>query len=347
MVGTGALQAGASTAPRFRAGPQASAAGKAGFRTQGFKIYNLSSQAFELTKVSPGHSRGILSSTTDLMEFDEQPYIGDVLQPGAMHDFELRYYPGYIYGAQLTYHSPGDHRYLYSANIRTWSFANESTCHVTAPLRCTADGTHLTITNAPGTVINIPATNAVEQGNVLKLLCLTDASLAKCHFSPTREIKTQTPSQIVGNAYVNCTNEEQETRFRADNTVGNTNSVDVKVKLGTELTVFGQKIQASITTAYGHEWTQEHTFSQDETLKVAPRDAGWVASTAPIYRDFGTFTVTLGDTTWQLHDAYFDTPDPTRAGDFVVDSRTLTDKEYEAICTHREPSGGLTTLPPF
>jgi hypothetical protein len=45
----------------------------------------------------------------------------------------------------------------------------------------------------------------------------------------------------------------------------------------------------------------------------------WIDAVEPLYRDTGNFTVTLGNTTWNLTGVYFDSPDPTRAGSFGVE----------------------------
>jgi hypothetical protein len=34
----------------------------------------------------------------------------------------------------------------------------------------------------------------------------------------------------------------------------------------------------------------------------------------PVYRDWGNFTVDLGNTTWNIDNVYFDTPDTTGYG---------------------------------
>ena len=43
---------------------------------------------------------------------------------------------------------------------------------------------------------------------------------------------------------------------------------------------------------------------------VAPRSIGEIDGAAPVIRDTDDFKVTAGNTTWPLHDVYFDTPDP-------------------------------------
>jgi hypothetical protein len=44
-----------------------------------------------------------------------------------------------------------------------------------------------------------------------------------------------------------------------------------------------------------------------------------------MYRDTGNFTVTLGNTTWNLTGVYFDSPDPTRGGSYSVGECVIGD----------------------
>ncbi len=139
----------------------------------------------------------------------------------------------------------------------------------------------------------------------------------------------------MGQPITNCNDSDVETKLTAEDKVGSSNSVDIKIKAGYK---FFDVIESSIVAAYGHEWTQEHTFSQDERLKIAPGDEGWLSMAAPIFRDTGDFTVKLGNTTWKLRGVYFDTPDPNRAGMLVADHRKLTTSEYAAAFPHKLPA---------
>jgi hypothetical protein len=65
-----------------------------------------------------------------------------------------------------------------------------------------------------------------------------------------------------------------------------------------------------ISATCGHEWSTSHTFKTEYSHPVAPRSIGEIDGAAPVIRDTGDFKVTAGNTTWLLHDVYFDTPDP-------------------------------------
>lgn len=160
------------------------------------------------------------------------------------------------------------------------------------------------------------------------------------------EEKATIPAHLVGDPVANCLEDEVENRVTREDTVSESNSVDIKTGVEAETNFIIEKAKVSITVAYGHEWVTKHTFAQDLTLKVKPGDIAWVASTAPVLRDTGDFVLKLGNTTWTLHDVAFDTPDPSRTARFVVDHRALTPQERTTMCTHVEPDGsGLLSAP--
>ena len=159
-------------------------------------------------------------------------------------------------------------------------------------------------------------------------------------------MKTTAPARLVGDPVVNCLDEEAEDTVTREDKVGQSNSIGVETGVDVEGDYIIGKVTVKVTAKYEHAWTSEHTFKQDLKLKVKPGEMAWVASSAPIYRDTGNFVITLGNTTWTLHDVYFDTPNPDRTAEFVADHRALTPDEYKAKCTHIPPgTKGLVSAP--
>jgi hypothetical protein len=311
-------------------------AGPASAASRGFKIYNLSSHPLRVVDAKPVGDKRLP------MDFEGRPPDGEVLKPGTPpHDWELKYWG---YAARIVYYiMNGTPRPdYYAARLETTPFTNDSTCDIASYLgSCTAEGLTLTVTDPPGTKVDIPSGRGQEQAETLRDLC-KKTNLAKCAFTPVRETKTQTQAHVVGNAVANCGEDEVHTKISAEDKVGQTNSVEISSK--SEFNVF-EIVKESITLKYGHEWTSEYTFKQDVDIKVRPGQVGWISATAPVLRDTGDFTLTLGNTTWNLSDVYFDSPDPSRAGHYVPDGRELTPDEYKDQCTHKQPSDGLTRVP--
>ena len=81
--------------------------------------------------------------------------------------------------------------------------------------------------------------------------------------------------------------------------VGESDSVGVEVTGGVDkLVVF------TVTAKYEHSWNTSHIFSQSLDVKVSPHTKVWFTHEAPTLRDTGTFTVTLGNTTWNVTGVY-------------------------------------------
>lgn len=313
--------------------------------SRGFRIYNLSSHPLKLVKAEAANV-SCDGCSRDTHVWEGRPGPGAVLMPGAeAHDWELAWGLFGHYHAEVTYDVVGTNA-TYTATLDTWTSESDSACALPQAIgSCTAEGVVLTVSDPPGTVHDIPRGQAQQQAETLRDLCKR-TNQATCEFKPTQEERTSSPAHLVGDPVVNCQDDDVEDRVTREDKVGESNSLDIKTGVEAETNFIIEKAKVSITIAYGHEWTTEHTFTQDLTLKVRPGDMAWVASTAPILRDTGDFVLKLGNTTWTLRDVSFDTPDPTRTAHFVVDHRALTPEEYTAQCTHTPPeSSGLTTAP--
>lgn len=318
-------------------------AGPAAASSRSYKIYNLSGHPLRLVSVGhlpiPGRKDHVYS-----LDFEGRPPDGAVLQPGAApQDWELKYSFIDEYGAVLTYRIVGTDKY-YVATIHTTPFTNTSTCTIDVG-QCTADGGALTVLDPPRTVHVIPASEAQAQADTLRDLC-TRTNLAKCDFKITDDKKMIAPARLVGDPVNNCLDEEVEDRVTREDEVEESNSVGIETGVEAETDFIIEKAKVSVTLKAEHAWTDRHKFSQDLMINVKPGHMAWVSSAAPIWRDTGDFTLTLGNTTWTLKDVYFDTPDPNRRAEFATDGRALTPAEYKEKCTHIPPgTKGLTKAP--
>jgi hypothetical protein len=286
--------------------------------TQGFHVYDLSRYPIKLIKVTGG-------------EFDGTPPIGSVLQPGeGYQDFEEVY--KFLASDQGTavYALVGDNGQTgwayFNATMAVddvnQAFSGCTTSYgVCTPGNGLSSGSTLTLYDQPGTVFDIPAGQGQAQAAALKQFCAED-NAATCTFTANSEAKIDSPSHQVGDALSNPTDEDQDTRLSTSDTVETTDSVDVGLKVGAKI---AGVVEVSVEAKYGHKWTQEHTFTQDVTVHCPPHHKCWIDAVDPMLRDTGDFTMTLGNTTWQLHDVYFDSPDPNGSGTYIVDDCMLGD----------------------
>jgi hypothetical protein len=288
--------------------------------TQGFDISNLSSHPIKLLSVNRDGLQG-------------GPPDGAVLNPGAgVHHYEKIFY---LFNPQVTnaqYEIDGDDGKPIGPN--PWFFASMFITGTNSPLSscstvvgvCTPAGgaegvRNITYYDDPGTVHDLPASRAQAQAEALRSFC-AETNAATCHFTATSEQQVDSPTHQVGDALINNSDEPQETKITVEDKVGSSDSVEVGVKAGGKLF---ELLDVEISAKYDHEWTQEHTFSQEVRVDCPAHHKCWIDAVAPMYRDTGNFTVTLGNTTWNLTGVYFDSPDPTRGGSYSVDECVIGD----------------------
>jgi Ca2+-binding RTX toxin-like protein len=299
----------------------------AGAYSRGFQVYNLGGHAIKYAGIS---------STENGATFDSTPAAGAVLQPGVgYHDFEETYYFGSTTQGTATYQILGDDETpigtfkptMQIVSINTNGASCETTLGACTPLpdngRPHWPASTVTLLDAPGTVHDIPAGQGQAQHDLLAQLCNNNNS-ASCTFTATREEQIDSPDHQLGHALINNTDEEQDTTVTVEDTVGSKDSVDVGLTAGGKIKGL---VEVEVSLKYGHEWTNEHTFSQDVHVHCAAHHKCWIIATAPMLRDTGDFTLTLGNTTWRLHDVYVDSPNPKGNGAYSVNDQALTGQE--------------------
>jgi hypothetical protein len=320
-----------------------SAAGPAGAASTGFHVYNLSGSPMKLVNViwdgEPEKGR-----TAPL-----PPKVGSMLMPGGppLH-VEIAYDRYNLSNSSVDlYYKPMRSKTDNFIAVHLHDAFRGASCYPQRPYQCRVKNSEtITFLDPPGTVNNVPAGDSQEQADVLRDVC-NEENTATCTFTPRSRTKTLTQSHITGQPLANCDDEDQtDTRVTREDMVGTKNSFEVGVDTGFEFTYLIAKVHLSIKYKYGREWLEEHKFTQDVSLKVKPGWVGWVAATQPILRDTGDFTLELANTTWNLKDVSFETPDPRTEpplGAFVRDGRKLSAAEYASTCTHKEP--GLKQVP--
>jgi hypothetical protein len=289
--------------------------------TQGFDVFNLSSHPIKLLNV------------TNSDKLQGGPPDGAVLNPGAgTHHFEKIFYVFDVNTTEGQYGILGDDGQPISSAYfnadMTISAGNVplAGCQtylagVCTPPSLAENQRNIVLYDDPGTVLDIPAARVQAQAEALRNFC-DETNTATCAFTASSEQQVDSPTHQVGNALINNTDEQQETTVTVADTVGSTDSVEVGLKVGGKL---AELLDVEISAKYAHEWTQEHTFSQDVRVFCPAHHKCWINAVAPMYRDTGNFTVTLGNTTWNLQGVYFDSPDPTRGGAYSVEECLVGD----------------------
>lgn len=272
--------------------------------TRGFHIYNFTRYPIQLESISGG-------------QFDGTPPIGSVLQPGqGYQDFEMVWNFAAANTSLISYTVNGGT--IEYANVKVLGFGEtSSTCHASYGT-CSAGDTTITFYDPPGSVIDIPAGEGQQQAAALQHFC-NATNAATCKFTATSETNVLSPPHVptLGYGLINDTDnpEQPTTTYHVEDSVGTSDSVEVGLKVGVEI---AKVVSVEVEAKYGHEWTQEHTYGQDVHLPCEAHHACWFEVEDPVIRDTGDFTMTLGNTTWILRDVYFDSPNPSAAGWFIV-----------------------------
>ena len=114
---------------------------------------------------------------------------------------------------------------------------------------------------------------------------------------------------------------------KGDN-VSSTDSVDISATVGGNIAGI---VDVSVTGSYGHTWSTGHSFTTGVTNTVPAGYFGEITAIAPMRRDTGDFTITLGNTTWNLNGVYFDSPNPDGAEHFGYDQHKLSQLQKDTL----------------
>lgn len=278
--------------------------------SRGFHIYNLSSYRMKLVSI------------TGDGKFEGRPADGEILMPGVgFHDVEVQWVWLSNQRDTATYailDDAGRQIGTYKAHLTVTggdgvpSWKSETTVGVAG-----GEGMNLTLLDKPGTVRNIPASEAQAQAATLKQLCAQTTS-ATCTFTATKRETITGPEHKVQDSFHNASDLTGTYTIARVDTVGITNSVGVTVTAGTSLFNI---VNLELSAQYGHEWTKSKEFHQSVDVEVPPDWEVWLTDSAPMIRDTGDFTIKLGNTTWQLRNVYFDSPDPDGSGTWRLYSK--------------------------
>lgn len=291
--------------------------------SRGFHIYNLTTSPMTL------------KSITGDGNFEGKPDVGSVVQPGQYADFEVQYRWLSDQNDEVVYTNADG---TFRADLEVNGFksgAPSSTCTVTSghdvcsdpddPVYGT-DGTTISSMMPAGSTVTYNGDQAQQQAAVLNQLCNTGAD-ATCSFKATGETHVAGPSHVLAYEY---NNSDDTGTLEVDKTddVTSTDSVNISATLGTNI---AGMVDASVTASYGHSWSVGHGFAAKTSDPVDPHTYGEIDGIAPMIRDTGDFTLTMGNTTYHLNGVYFDTPDPQGGEGFEYHTHKLTQDQIDSL----------------
>lgn len=286
--------------------------------------------------LAPLKFTGYHGTTGDL---DSGPAIGTVILPGQEYKWEVTYYffdsgsvtPQFAtvgFGA-----TPSDAGYIppdvggtYQASFVATGYEGRKSVYCSAGGGgvCNTSGDNLAVAlDKAGTVVTLSSTDANKVASVLPAICY-DGSDASCSYKAKSEVSGFTPSHPVGASVANETEKSTTYSIAISDQVSQTDNVSVSAKFsGGQLAKLASIINVEITATYGHSWTNTHTFTQTLNVPVDPGYVSQVYASEPVWKVTGDFVITLGNSTYKLTDATFDTPNPNGVPAYVISTKPI------------------------
>ena len=176
----------------------------------------------------------------------------------------------------------------------------------------------VTLLDNPDTKVTVGADNRKFQE---QLLGLCDGGGADCKFAADKDGNTnqpKAPSRGYGVAHLptdfaivpNDTNRDITTTITMSDATAQATTWSTSASLKPKFGFIDKIVEATISASYGQTATTTHTFSQAIQVTVQPGETAYLFTATPVLRYSGTWTVTLGNTTFTLLDTYVDQPNP-------------------------------------
>jgi hypothetical protein len=300
----------AAAAPAQQSAAKA-VAGAAMHLTQGFDIRNVSSHTITLVNIESAGSG------------DGTPPLGSVLRPGDSIHYEKVFWFGNTPQTKPTFNSDdgrGD-GYVFQVELRIDPYLNVPSINMPYSGGKIGDALEVQglgsngisfVDKAGSRPINVPAADKQRQADLLNRLC--GEGQAACTFRPTAS--ETGPAKVERKASeVNRLDAAYPLTVAESFTFNATTSVEASASMSAKL--FGL-VNTTLSAKYGQSWSQGQTSTISRTVQVKPGYRLFVEVHQQTTRQFGDFTVHMGNTTWNLTGVYFDIPDMSKSPDVVV-----------------------------
>lgn len=279
--------------------------------TRGFNLYNLTSRSLTYTRLDGDAP-------------DSGSPLNTVIAPGQYLHFEIGWnaYNDKNTAVWFTDLNPGPGGWwrdfmTVTANSGYGYVHCQSQSNVACGPTDVQNARTINMMDAPGTKVHIGPDNPAAQESILDLLC-DNSTPASCSFSTStaqpQQKLTRAP-KIVSDITKNATQDNLDLSRSVTDTITRSDSISISAKVSQKLF---DLINTEISATYGHTWTNSQAFSDTLKFTVRPGYMGYVVSEEPILRDFGTFTVKMGNTEWTIDGVYFDSPDPAATKIFTA-----------------------------
>lgn len=284
--------------------------------------------------LAPLKFNGYSGGTEDL---DGGPAVGTVILPGGERSWDVTWYLFSVgsvtpqFGTVGFGATPSSSGYVpegYQGTTFQVTYKTkprETQCSAGGGGQCSVPNDKMAIAlDKSSPTITLGAADAAKIAAVLPNICY-DGSIANCSFIAKGQTAGFSPVRTVGTPVTNTTSTPTTTSVSIADTVSQTDTVGVSVKLsGGGLAKLASIINLEITANYQHSWTKTTTFTQTINVPVGAGRTAWIEGSVPVWKVTGDFTVRIGNSTYQLNDAIFDTPNPDEQGSYVIRDKPAT-----------------------
>ena len=284
----------------------------------GYYFYSINNTSHTLKLISLTDRKGLVNPI---------PKVGDTIAPGQkmlIRPENLLFYDNW---ADATFQAVDNPNITYQVHMEDpWDGGQFARCSSKGGA-CSVNRLDTSLLDPAGTTYTIGADQPQRQAAILQSLCV-NGSAAACTFNSTQTQKTYTTERVVSTLVKNSSTIEQTYTIGFKDTVQVANSAEVMFKAGTKIFDI---VTAEISARYQRTVTTSHEFSESYQVKIPPGQYGWITAQEPIYRDTGTFTITLGNTKWVLTGVYFDSPNPTSPSKATIHTDPTPPNQQSAL----------------
>lgn len=280
---------------------------------------------------------------------DSAPAVGTVLKPGQSLHYEKVFYfmSANQTTVQLDFLKPardGGGK-VASAGVRLYTETIVGTAHSLVDqfegrdkVTVTPYFNQITISDASPSTVTVNGTDAQAQAEVLNELC--GSTRATCTFEQTKD-RQQIRQKVVAGGGWNSQATARKQGYEAVASASATTSLELTASA--KVTVM-KAVETSISAKAGQSWTSTKTVRDTVEMSISPKHFGWIVADMPMYRDTGTFTIKLGNTTWVLSDVKVDSVDNSRAVLYGTGERPMTAEELHYMPDEFTPVAPGTPL---
>ena len=190
---------------------------------------------------------------------------------------------------------------------------SSATCTAKGSDACQVTGTSIYLEDPPGTVFLVASDEAQQQSDILQNLVADDLSNATFVTKSQEAIGYSDPTIPIGfSPYYNGTKDNSTNTYTVTSTTSTASSISynisVKVTEEAKLANLSVKAEEGAQVTWGTTVTDTNTYTQTVTQTIEPGDRIYIFWETPVYRFYGDWYVTYGNTEYIMQDVWYNTP---------------------------------------